>query len=144
MKNKKLVFVGLVVMVAAALVAWQGSSAHYQAPVSSPTAGKMPSTVVSGNTVTTKPSANSVPTVPVVKSYTLAQVAAHATSQSCWSVINGEVYDLTGWIGQHPGGQSAIVRLCGKDGSADFNDQHGGQRRPANELAGFLIGSLQS
>jgi hypothetical protein len=32
--------------------------------------------------------------------------------------------------------------MCGIDGSAPFNDQHGGEKRPANELAGFLIGDL--
>ena len=74
--------------------------------------------------------------------YTLADVAKHNNSSSCWSVINGKVYDLTAWISQHPGGQQAILSLCGIDGSSAFNNQHGGQHRPANELAGFSIGSL--
>ena len=76
------------------------------------------------------------------KTYTMADVAKHYTQSSCWTAINGEVYDVTSWIGQHPGGAQAILSLCGIDGSTAFNDQHGGQRRPANELAGFLIGSL--
>lgn len=74
--------------------------------------------------------------------YTMTQVATHASASSCWSVINGGVYDLTSWIGQHPGGSKAILGICGKDGSSAFNDQHGGQRRPANELTGFKIGAL--
>jgi cytochrome b involved in lipid metabolism len=57
-------------------------------------------------------------------------------------VVNGGVYDLTSWIGQHPGGSKAILGICGKDGSAAFNEQHSSQRRPANELAGFKIGVL--
>jgi hypothetical protein len=56
--------------------------------------------------------------------------------------INGGVYDLTAWISKHPGGERAILSICGKDGSAAFNDQHGGQRRPANELSGFKIGTI--
>jgi cytochrome b involved in lipid metabolism len=52
------------------------------------------------------------------------------------------VYDLTAWISKHPGGERAILSICGKDGSAAFNDQHGGQRRPANELSGFKIGTI--
>lgn len=77
-------------------------------------------------------------------SYTLANIAVHNNGSSCWSAINGGVYDLTSWINQHPGGSQAILSICGKDGSAAFNDQHGGQRRPANELAGFKIGVLAS
>jgi cytochrome b involved in lipid metabolism len=75
-------------------------------------------------------------------SYAMADVAKHADRTSCWTAINGNVYDVTSWIDQHPGGPEAILFICGKDGSAAFNDQHGGQRRPAQELAGFLIGSL--
>ena len=86
---------------------------------------------------TTKPA-----TMPAKTGYTPAQVMQHNSAQSCWSAINGNVYDLTDWINQHPGGPEAILSLCGTDGSAAFNDQHGGQRRPANELAGFLIGPL--
>ncbi len=75
--------------------------------------------------------------------YSLAEVAAHATVASCWSAINGGVYDLTGWIKNHPGGQQAIVGICGKDGSAAFNGQHGGQAQPMSALASFKIGVLK-
>lgn len=74
--------------------------------------------------------------------YTMADVIKHADKTSCWTAINGSVYDVTSWIDQHPGGPEAIEYLCGKDGSSAFNDQHGGQRRPAQELASFLIGTL--
>lgn len=74
--------------------------------------------------------------------YTLADVALHNSAASCWSAVNSGVYDLTPFVNQHPGGSGAILSLCGIDGSAAFNDQHGGQRRPANELVGFQIGTL--
>lgn len=74
--------------------------------------------------------------------FTAAQVAAHASVSSCYSSVNGSVYDLTAWISQHPGGSAAIKSMCGADGSAAFNGQHGGQGRPESELAGFKIGAL--
>lgn len=74
---------------------------------------------------------------------TMSVVAAHNTSASCYSAINGSVYDLTSWISQHPGGQSAIKSLCGVDGSAAFNGQHGSSGSPASVLAGYKIGVLQ-
>jgi hypothetical protein len=79
---------------------------------------------------------------PASQGYTMAQVAAHGSASSCWSAINGKVYDLTRWIGRHPGGSAAILSLCGRDGSAAFNDQHGGQGRPASELASFYLAPL--
>lgn len=83
------------------------------------------------------------PTTPQPGVYSSAVVAQHASSASCWTSINGKVYDVTGWIHQHPGGAAAILSMCGTDGSAAFNGQHGGQRRPASELASFVIGTLQ-
>ncbi len=74
--------------------------------------------------------------------YTMAVVATHDSSASCWTTINSSVYDVTTWITQHPGGQQAILGLCGKDGTAAFTGQHGGQPRPEKELASFKIGVL--
>ena len=97
------------------------------------------STTTSGKT-TTSPKA----TTPskVAGTYNLADLKKHATAASCWSAINGNVYDLTKWINRHPGGPSVIKGLCGRDGSAGFNGQHGGQSRPASELAAFKIGKF--
>lgn len=73
--------------------------------------------------------------------YTMAQVAAHATASSCYTTINGSVYDLTPFINQHPGGP-AILQLCGIEGTATFMAQHGGQGKPERELASLKIGTL--
>ncbi len=90
---------------------------------------------------TTPPSSG--PTIPNPSAgYTRAQVALHASAASCWTIVQGSVYDVTGWILQHPGGASAITSLCGVDGSAAFSGQHGGEARPAQELARFKIGIL--
>ena len=72
----------------------------------------------------------------------MAQVEQHNSSSSCWTAINGKVYDVTEWISEHPGGPEHIIPLCGTDGSAAFNAQHGGQSAPAAELASFYIGDL--
>ncbi len=74
--------------------------------------------------------------------YTMTQVSTHNTDDSCWSVIDGNVYDLTNWIGQHPGGAQAIAQLCGKDGTAAFHGQHGDRQQQATVLASFKIGAL--
>jgi len=74
--------------------------------------------------------------------YTAAEVAAHGTPSSCWTSIDGSVYDLTAWIAQHPGGPEAILSLCGGDGTAAFRGQHGIAQRQADILASFRIGAL--
>ena len=74
--------------------------------------------------------------------YTMEQVAEHDDDQSCWTVINGEVYDVTSWVVRHPGGPDRIRGLCGQDGTRNFTGQHEGQEVPAGRLAEFKIGTL--
>ncbi|MEN9405665.1 MAG: hypothetical protein RLY47_624 [Candidatus Parcubacteria bacterium] len=79
---------------------------------------------------------------PVTGTYTGADVALHASDASCWSIVNGSVYDLTAYIPKHPGGASKIRHICGEDGSSEFDGQHEGESRPENILAKYWIGVL--
>lgn len=91
-----------------------------------------------------QPDTTSVSPAPITSTmYTMAEVAAANTAQKCWTTIDGNVYDLTTWIDQHPGGKANIMKLCGIDGAKEFKAQHGTQRKPAQELAGLLIGVLK-
>ncbi len=84
-----------------------------------------------------------VPAPTSAKAFTMADVKTHNSSSSCWTVVSGNVYDVTNWIARHPGGSGAIKGMCGVDASSAFNGQHGGQSRPVSELAGFKIGVLK-
>ncbi len=81
-------------------------------------------------------------TVGTPKTFTLAEVATHNSAASCYTAVNGGVYDATGFINKHPGGAEKILNLCGKDGSAFFNKQHGGQAQAEATLASLKIGVL--
>jgi len=74
--------------------------------------------------------------------YTMEKVKANDSSSRCWSVISGNVYDLTKWISAHPGGSGAITSLCGTDGTAAYLGMHRNQSKPESRLAGFLLGPL--
>ena len=77
-----------------------------------------------------------------VNGYSLTQVSERNSAAECWVVIDGGVYDLTQWIRSHPGGSGAILNLCGKDGTASFSSQHGGQARPPSTLDGYYLAPL--
>jgi hypothetical protein len=98
---------------------------------------EIPGEVVRGAVPTPTPT----PT-PTVVGYTMAQVRANNTARSCWSAIDGFVYDLTRWINSHPGGSGAILFLCGTDGTNAFKSQHENQSRPAIRLDGYKLGPL--
>lgn len=76
-------------------------------------------------------------------SFTMEEVAEHANAESCWAVIGGNVYNLTDWIAQHPGGPAPIEHLCGTDATTVFDSQHATSPRPNEALTTFKIGVLE-
>ena len=89
-----------------------------------------------------KPSPTPEPEMTTQTGYTMAKVKENNSASSCWSVINGNVYNLTQWINSHPGGPSVIRGLCGVDGTSSFNGKHRGQGNPTATLASYLLGPL--
>ena len=90
------------------------------------------------------PTPSPTPTAEVTTQagYTMAKVKENNSASSCWSIISGNVYDLTKWISSHPGGRSAITGICGRDGTSTFNGKHRGDGGPASILSGYLLGPL--
>jgi len=72
----------------------------------------------------------------------LETVSVNNTAESCWAIIDDNVYDLTEWIDSHPGGASRIVGLCGTDGTSQFQGQHGGSSSAQGTLERYLLGPV--
>ncbi|MDD5289919.1 MAG: cytochrome b5-like heme/steroid binding domain-containing protein [Patescibacteria group bacterium] len=51
---------------------------------------------------------------------TMAEVAKHNSASDCWSIISGQVYNLTSLIYSHSGGSQTILSVCGRDGTTAF------------------------
>ena len=105
------------------------TSTQSASPIASPTAS--PSQTTSSPTPT-----------PTKFGYTMDEVKTHNSDKSCWSVVDGKVYDLTRWINSHPGGPGVIRAMCGVDGTRAFLNQHEGRREPIQRLAMYLLGPL--
>ena len=72
----------------------------------------------------------------------MEEVKKHNSRESCYSVVDDKVYDLTSWIDQHPGGASNILKICGIDGTSAFRGKHDNNPKQANQLEEFFIGDL--
>ncbi|HCB51032.1 TPA: hypothetical protein DEP21_00305 [Patescibacteria group bacterium] len=66
-------------------------------------------------------------------------VKNHSDEASCWTVISGSVYDLTSFIGKHPGGDKAILASCGKDATEMFDQKHGMDPKKWEGLMQFKV-----
>lgn len=72
------------------------------------------------------------------------EVKKHNSASDCWSIIDGVVYDLTNWVGSHPGGSSRITAICGKNGTSNFLGQHNNSNSAKSRLKGFELGKLEA
>ena len=71
-----------------------------------------------------------------------SEIKTHNLKSDCWSIVNGNVYNLTTYVQRHPGGASVIANICGKDGSKAFLNQHNTKSKPNNVLSSFLLGPV--
>ena len=68
-----------------------------------------------------------------------AELAAHATNESCWIVIHGDVYDVTDF--HHPGGNDRLFERGGRDASAAF-DAIGHSMHATKHMQALRVGQL--
>lgn len=82
------------------------------------------------------------------KTYTASEVAKHGSSSDCWLIINKNVYNVSRFLSDHPGGAGTILPYCGKEATRAFDTQDRGSRgshsnQAAQMLQDYLVGTLQ-
>ncbi|KAF8333154.1 FMN-dependent dehydrogenase-domain-containing protein [Cantharellus anzutake] len=52
------------------------------------------------------------------------EVSIHNSRLSCWIIVSGNVYDVTDFLDEHPGGSATILRYAGRDATAEYQPIH--------------------
>ncbi|VUC27064.1 unnamed protein product [Clonostachys rosea] len=52
------------------------------------------------------------------------EILKHCTPNDCWIVVSDEVWDVTEFAQEHPGGVSIITKLAGKDATQAYSEVH--------------------
>ncbi|CAI6095581.1 unnamed protein product [Clonostachys chloroleuca] len=60
----------------------------------------------------------------MAKIFDAEEVAKHNTAESCWVILYGNVYDVTNFLPEHPGGSKIILSLAGKDATEEYDPVH--------------------
>ncbi|KAI1841879.1 hypothetical protein JX266_011957 [Neoarthrinium moseri] len=74
--------------------------------------------------------------------YSAKEVAAHRESDDAWMVIHGQVYDVSKYIHDHPGGADILVEAAGADATEAF-DNAGHSEDAIEIMAEYSIGKLK-
>ena len=51
-------------------------------------------------------------------------MSKHNSTESCWVIIYGNVYNVTDFAPQHPGGAKVILQLAGSDATEEYDPVH--------------------
>lgn len=54
------------------------------------------------------------------KVFSTADVSSHKSKDDLWIIVDDDVYDLTKFQHEHPGGLKILQRVAGKDASKQF------------------------
>lgn len=73
---------------------------------------------------------------------TMDEVSSHNSESSCWTAINGNVYDVTKFISNHKGGDKILV-ACGVDATDYFTGKHPTIGRLHSDVAVKLLSKMQ-
>ncbi|CAO1430269.1 unnamed protein product [Diamesa serratosioi] len=79
--------------------------------------------------------------VEEVKLYSLAEVGKHNSNRSSWITIHNDVFDVTQFLNEHPGGEEVLLEQAGKEATESFEDV--GHSSDARELMKkYKVGEL--
>ncbi|GAA6233704.1 cytochrome b5-like [Lates japonicus] len=76
-----------------------------------------------------------------VQYYTLEDIRLHNMCNDTWLIIHDKVYDITGFLEEHPGGEEVLLEQAGADATESFEDV--GHSTDAREmLQQYYVGEL--
>jgi len=77
---------------------------------------------------------------PTPTQYLLSDVSKHSNQTSCWTIVDGTIYDITNFISSHPAGVQKILRGCGVDATSMYGRVGA---HDVSRLTSFIVGTVK-
>ncbi len=130
MKLKNITLIAIVIFVGVFIVLM------FIAPSKKPNLNKNTDLGVTNTSTSNSPKENTNNNVAL----TMQEISTHSDSNSCYLLIKDSVYDVTSYIGEHPGGKRKILNKCGQEVTSVFASIH--SNFAWNLLSDYYVGHL--
>ncbi|KAJ5747792.1 uncharacterized protein N7511_009488 [Penicillium nucicola] len=58
------------------------------------------------------------------KLVSVQQISSHNSPSDCWVVVDNQVWDVTDFLEEHPGGSTVILKYAGRDATKAYSEVH--------------------
>lgn len=79
------------------------------------------------------------PTTAPIPQDAFSQIKNHNSQKDCWIGYEGHAYNITSYFGQHPGGDAALLKYCGRDATSAFDSKDKSPAVPHSGAAKSLL-----
>ncbi|KAF3070068.1 Cytochrome b5 [Trichoderma lentiforme] len=77
----------------------------------------------------------------MAKSFSVEEVAKHATKADLYTIIHKKVYDVSTFVEKHPGGEEILTDVGGRDATEEYDDA-GHSEKADRLLKALYIGEV--
>ncbi|KAI9897690.1 hypothetical protein N3K66_007546 [Trichothecium roseum] len=77
-----------------------------------------------------------------MEEFTAGQIAEHNSPEDAWMTIHGQVYNVSKYLQDHPGGPDVLAEAAGADASQAFDDA-GHSEDALDIMRGYAVGRLK-
>ncbi|XP_078447475.1 uncharacterized protein LOC144716245 isoform X3 [Wolffia australiana] len=78
-----------------------------------------------------------------LKNFSASEIALHSSKKDCWLVVDGKVYDVTGFLEDHPGGEEVLLYASGTGDATQSFEDVGHSSSAKSMMNRYLIGNVE-
>ncbi|KAG9445798.1 hypothetical protein H6P81_011926 [Aristolochia fimbriata] len=77
-----------------------------------------------------------------LRAFSASEVSLHSSKNDCWLIIGGKVYDVTGFLEEHPGGDDVLIKASEEGDATEAFEEVGHSSTATSMLTSYQVGVI--